>query len=143
MSTNNSTNNSIENSSSDVNTTTNNSTDVSDTSTPYEVRVYETFEDMNLREEILHGIYAYGFEKPSPIQASAIVPIINGKDIIASAQTGRKSGWRRRRRSLGPRRGTRLPAIERCQLCAEIAPAPRACCGQDSCELRPVSHSRY
>jgi len=34
---------------------------------------------MNLREELLRGIYAYGFEKPSAIQARAILPCIKGK----------------------------------------------------------------
>lgn len=28
----------------------------------------ETFDAMELREELLRGIYAYGFEKPSAIQ---------------------------------------------------------------------------
>lgn len=53
-----------------------------------EVDEYKTFEEMNLRDEILRGIYAYGFEKPSPIQAKAIVPLAMGKDIIAQAQSG-------------------------------------------------------
>lgn len=53
-----------------------------------EVNEFSTFEDMNLRPEILRGIYAYGFEKPSPIQAKAIVPLALGKDIIAQAQSG-------------------------------------------------------
>jgi translation initiation factor 4A len=43
---------------------------------------------MGLREELLRGIYAYGFEHPSPIQAQAIVPIITGGDVIAQAQSG-------------------------------------------------------
>merc|ERR1711913_170157 len=43
---------------------------------------------MNLREELLRGIYAYGFEKPSAIQQRAIVPCIKGMDVIAQAQSG-------------------------------------------------------
>lgn len=39
-------------------------------------------------EELLHGIYAYGFEKPSPIQKRSIIHIIEGKDVIAQAQSG-------------------------------------------------------
>ena len=31
---------------------------------------------MDLKEELLRGIYAYGFEKPSAIQQRAIVPCI-------------------------------------------------------------------
>ena len=43
---------------------------------------------MNLKEELLRGIYAYGFEKPSAIQQRAIVPCIKGLDVIAQAQSG-------------------------------------------------------
>jgi len=50
--------------------------------------VVEAFDDMNLREDLLRGIYAYGFEKPSAIQQRAIVPCIGGRDVIAQAQSG-------------------------------------------------------
>lgn len=50
--------------------------------------VCENFDDMSLREELLRGIYAYGFEKPSAIQQRAIVPSIKGHDVIAQAQSG-------------------------------------------------------
>jgi len=50
--------------------------------------VCENFDDMSLREELLRGIYAYGFEKPSAIQQRAIVPCIKGLDVIAQAQSG-------------------------------------------------------
>jgi len=52
------------------------------------VQVCENFDDMNLKEELLRGIYAYGFEKPSAIQQRAIVPCIKGMDVIAQAQSG-------------------------------------------------------
>ena len=55
---------------------------------PDAIETYESFDDMNLDDNILRGVYAYGFEKPSPIQQQAIVPIIKGKDIIAQAQSG-------------------------------------------------------
>eukprot|EP00611_Tribonema_gayanum_P029568 TRINITY_DN7955_c0_g1_i1.p1 TRINITY_DN7955_c0_g1~~TRINITY_DN7955_c0_g1_i1.p1 ORF type:complete len:406 (-),score=173.25 TRINITY_DN7955_c0_g1_i1:60-1277(-) len=48
----------------------------------------ESFDAMELREELLRGIYAYGFEKPSAIQQRAIKPILMGKDVIAQAQSG-------------------------------------------------------
>ena len=51
-------------------------------------QVCENFDDMNLREELLRGIYAYGFEKPSAIQQRAIVPCVKGHDVIAQAQSG-------------------------------------------------------
>jgi translation initiation factor 4A len=47
-----------------------------------------TWDDLNLKYDLLRGIYAYGFEKPSDIQKKAIFPIINGKDTIAQAQSG-------------------------------------------------------
>jgi len=50
--------------------------------------VCENFDDMHLKEELLRGIYAYGFEKPSAIQQRAIVPCIKGLDVIAQAQSG-------------------------------------------------------
>eukprot|EP01084_Bolivina_argentea_P140787 247444_1 len=48
----------------------------------------ESFDAMDLREELLRGIYAYGFEKPSAIQQRAVKPIMMGKDVIAQAQSG-------------------------------------------------------
>ena len=41
-----------------------------------------------MRESLLHGIYAYGFEKPSAIQQRATLPCIKGCDVIAQAQSG-------------------------------------------------------
>ena len=57
--------------------------------------VFENWDDevLGLSIPILRGIYSYGFEKPSPIQKKAIIPILQGKDIIAQAQSGTgKSG---------------------------------------------------
>jgi len=50
--------------------------------------VTETFDAMDLREDLLRGIYAYGFEKPSAIQQRAIKPILLNHDTIAQAQSG-------------------------------------------------------
>jgi len=50
--------------------------------------VVDNFDDMQLREKLLRGIYAYGFEKPSAIQQRAILPCIKGHDVIAQAQSG-------------------------------------------------------
>ena len=36
----------------------------------------ESFDGLNLREELLKGVYAYGFERPSSIQQLALVPMI-------------------------------------------------------------------
>lgn len=43
--------------------------------------IVDNFDDMNLKESLLRGIYAYGFEKPSAIQQRAIIPCIKGKRI--------------------------------------------------------------
>lgn len=43
---------------------------------------------MDLRENLLRGIFAHGFEKPSAIQQRAIIPCIKGHDVIAQAQSG-------------------------------------------------------
>lgn len=43
----------------------------------------EKFDDLNLKEEVLRGIYGYGFERPSPIQQKAVLPILQGRDTIA------------------------------------------------------------
>jgi translation initiation factor 4A len=69
----------------------------------------DSFDDMNLKAELLRGIYAYGFERPSAIQQRAIMPVIKGTrnppnplscarsgfadilpghDVIAQAQSG-------------------------------------------------------
>ena len=53
-----------------------------------EVKVYTTFDDMNLPENLLRGIYANGFERPSAIQQKGIIPIKDGRDILAQAQSG-------------------------------------------------------
>lgn len=50
--------------------------------------VINTFDEMNLREPLLRGIYNYGFENPSEIQKRAIAPIVAGGDVIAQAQSG-------------------------------------------------------
>jgi superfamily II DNA/RNA helicase len=49
---------------------------------------FETWDELDIKPDLLRGIYNYGFEKPSPIQRKAIRPIIEGKDIIAQAQSG-------------------------------------------------------
>ena len=53
-----------------------------------ELRVFETFDEMGLPDTLLRGIYAHGFEKPSMIQRKAIVPIREGRDVLAQAQSG-------------------------------------------------------
>ena len=48
----------------------------------------ETWDEYALGSELLRGIYAYGFEKPSPIQKRGVQPLLDRKDLIAQAQSG-------------------------------------------------------
>jgi superfamily II DNA/RNA helicase len=50
--------------------------------------IFDNFDNMTLQEDLLRGIYAYGFEKPSAIQARAIKPLASTRHIIAQAQSG-------------------------------------------------------
>jgi ATP-dependent RNA helicase len=59
-----------------------------DFETTKDVKVVSSFDAMGLKEQLLRGIYQYGFEKPSAIQQRAILPIITGRDVIAQAQSG-------------------------------------------------------
>ena len=47
-----------------------------------------SFEDLGLSDKILRGVFGYGFENPSPIQQRAIRPFLEGREIIAQAQSG-------------------------------------------------------
>jgi ATP-dependent RNA helicase DeaD len=47
-----------------------------------------TFNDFNLKKDLRKAIEVAGFIEPSPIQKSAIPVVIQGKDIVAQAQTG-------------------------------------------------------
>merc|ERR1711937_541370 len=56
--------------------------------TSADVEIVPTFDEIGLREDLLRGIYAYGFEKPSAVQQRAIGPIVAGRDVIAQSQSG-------------------------------------------------------
>ena len=56
--------------------------------TSEDVEVIQSFDQLKLREDLVRGIYAYGFEKPTAIQQRAIKPITKGRDVIAQAQSG-------------------------------------------------------
>jgi translation initiation factor 4A len=53
-----------------------------------EYPVVDSFDDLDLQEGLLRGIYSYGFEKPSAIQQRAIFPVLDGHDTIGQAQSG-------------------------------------------------------
>lgn len=43
----------------------------------------DSFDEMGLKEELLRGIYAFGFQSPSKIQEKGVLPVIQGRDTIA------------------------------------------------------------
>jgi len=47
-----------------------------------------SFDQLGIKENLLRGVYAYGFEKPSIIQHKAVPILMTGKDVIAQAQSG-------------------------------------------------------
>ena len=47
-----------------------------------------SFDTLNLKDNLLRGIYSYGFENPSKIQHLAIPKLVTGNDLIAQAQSG-------------------------------------------------------
>ncbi len=53
-----------------------------------ELKMYDSFDNMNLNDNLIRGIYAYGFETPSKIQQLAIVPMSKHTDILAQSQSG-------------------------------------------------------
>ena len=52
------------------------------------LEIFNDFDSMDLPENLLRGIYAYGYERPSSIQTKAIVPLKSGVDLIAQSQSG-------------------------------------------------------
>lgn len=59
-----------------------------ETNTTYVPTETHNWNEMDLKETLLRGIYGYGFENPSPIQKKGIMPILTGRDVIAQAQSG-------------------------------------------------------
>lgn len=53
-----------------------------------QIKLIENWDEFDLDHSLLRGVYAYGFEKPSEIQKSAIMPIIEKRDVIAQAPSG-------------------------------------------------------
>ena len=68
------------------NETTINNPPITEQETP--IQIFNTWDELELHPDILRGIYAHGFEKPSPIQSKAIYPMLQGSDLIAQAQSG-------------------------------------------------------
>jgi translation initiation factor 4A len=56
--------------------------------TTYNDDQVERWNELDLKENLLRGIYSHGFEDPSPIQKKSIKPILTKRDVIAQAQSG-------------------------------------------------------
>lgn len=85
----------------------------------------EKFDDIGgeegLKESLLQGIYAYGFENPARIQSLAIPQIIKGREILAQSQSGTGK--------------TGAFVISALQLIDEKIKAPQAIILSPTCEL--------
>jgi superfamily II DNA/RNA helicase len=55
---------------------------------PVEQEEINSWDELEIHSNLLRGIYASGFEKPSPIQKKAIIHILKQKDVLAQAQSG-------------------------------------------------------
>ena len=52
------------------------------------IQQIDSWDQLEIDPNILRGIYAYGYERPSPIQKKAIIPMLQKRDLIAQAQSG-------------------------------------------------------
>lgn len=62
--------------------------ELEDNTTTFNLETFTDFDSMDLPENLLRGIYAHGYERPSSIQTKAIVPLKSGIDLIAQSQSG-------------------------------------------------------
>ena len=53
-----------------------------------DIKKYESFDEMDLPENLLRGVYSFGYERPSKIQTLGIVPILQGHDMLGMANSG-------------------------------------------------------
>jgi len=53
-----------------------------------DLKTFVSWDDIDLQTKLLRGIYACGFEKPSPIQQKTVLSIAEGRDVIGQAQSG-------------------------------------------------------
>jgi translation initiation factor 4A len=63
-------------------------TKIIESSVVEQIKSIENWDDFNLDDSLLRGIYSHGFENPSQIQKTAILPIIEKRDVIAQAPSG-------------------------------------------------------
>src|ERR1700755_1500972 len=51
-------------------------------------RLLMSFADLGLKPELLRAVSEKGYDAPTPIQAQAIPTVLEGRDVLAGAQTG-------------------------------------------------------
>lgn len=56
--------------------------------TSEDVEVCRTFDKIGLKDDLLRGVFAYGFDRPSAVQQRAIRPILRGRDVVVQSQSG-------------------------------------------------------
>src|SRR3990170_5602250 len=54
----------------------------------FHVEQHETFDRLGLDSVLLRAVQALGYEAPTPIQRAGIPPILAGRDVLGTAQTG-------------------------------------------------------
>ena len=74
-----------------------------------------TFSDLGLKPELLRAVADKGYDTPSPIQREAIPAVLQGRDLLAGAQTG-----------TGKTAGFVLPILQRLTAQPQGGRAPRA-----------------
>ncbi|KAG8905641.1 RNA helicase [Tulasnella sp. 417] len=53
-----------------------------------QVKVISAFDQLGLKDDLLRGLYDYGFETPSAVQQTVLVPMMSGRDVIVQAEAG-------------------------------------------------------
>src|SRR6266849_1454554 len=95
-----------------------------------------TFAELGLSPKALAALDRAGFEAPTPIQAQAMPPALQGKDVIGSAATG-----------TGKTLAFALPILERLEgkrgVHGRTAPAPRELALQIGAERERFGHGRH
>ena len=89
-------------------------------------KICDSFDDMNLRESLLRGIYAYGFEKPNGVQMRAVEPFNPTSKVAMSLST----------LSLGKARNPRT-----CSACSRILTST-TCNARRSCSHQATKEPR-
>jgi ATP-dependent RNA helicase RhlE len=73
----------------------------------------QSFESLGLRPELLRAVAEEGYTAPTPVQVQAIPVILEGRDVLAGAQTG-----------TGKTAGFTLPLLQRLAAHANASPSP-------------------